>query len=192
MCDEKRKRAHQPGEIRSTHDRHHDEEHDQHDQQAIDQPTDDSRSLSQMQPTCDQAKEHAPECCPQQVDQQPQERRAWSKVEDTTRHRVQQRLPSDERCRHGVQRCKEAHLQVGGGGEHGKQGHQDPTDHADECSKQKKWDQLTSISCCWHSTPPSLTLLLLASRLNLTLPVVTPPLPDIDGVCCKSAGKIVV
>ena len=26
----------------------------------------------------------------------------------------------------------------------------------------------------------------------LTLPVVTPPLPDIDGVCCKRAGLVVV
>src|SRR2546429_9671024 len=107
-----------------------------------------------------------PKIMPQNADHNRWTSSPRSKVEDATRHGSQQRLPSDERCRDSVQRCKEAHLQVGGGGEHGEHHHQDPTDHADECSKQKKLDQLTRISCYWHITPPSLTRLLQVSRLT--------------------------
>src|SRR5258708_34011341 len=70
------------------------------------------------------------------------------------RHGGQQRLLSDERCRDGVQRCKEAYLQVGGGSEHSKQRHQDPADDADDGSKLEQVRQWTSASSFLYIISP--------------------------------------
>src|SRR5258708_15248130 len=107
-----------------------------------------------MQSTCKQAKDHTPQRRPQQVDHQPQERRAEGQVEAASQEGGNQCLRTGERGRDSVQRREEAHLQVGGGGEHDKQHHQDPTEHADEGSNKEKVEPMTIVSCCRHSMPP--------------------------------------